>query len=115
MPWMGGFAEGKSSAALGSLLAKSTDLRDVRFDAFPQTCLNVQDRGVGRLRGSGMTQGSDSGAVFRVITCTPCRLGIHSCCSSRMCDCQCDDQWHAENALPSARYGSAPPTARKAG
>jgi hypothetical protein len=64
------------------------------FAGFAQTGDNVQDRGVGRSGGSVMTQAGSVGAVATVSTCTPCRLGIHSCCSTRLRACHCTADWH---------------------
>ncbi|MBD8870333.1 hypothetical protein [Nocardioides donggukensis] len=32
------------------------------------------------------------------VLCTPCRLGIHSCCSSRTLVCDCADESHPDDA-----------------
>ena len=39
-----------------------------------------------------------TGDETAITTCTPCRLGIHSCCSSRMLACHCAECHVGERA-----------------
>lgn len=62
------------------------------------------DRGVGRPHGGSAMNRTDSrAAVASGSTCTPCRLGIHSCCSTRLRACECSADWHGDRRAGTGR------------
>ena len=55
-----------------------------------------------------MEQAPGVPTITATAACTPCSLGIHSCCSTRIRPCDCTAQWHAGQSHAAAVPGSGP-------